>query len=887
MKTNLPLFAALACCQLTSGAWAADEFPPMFPFVISYDGPSNASSMAHLLDAPAGKHGFVRAQGDDFVTDAGPIRFHATNLTGPANFPAHEAADKLAARLARFGINCVRLHFMDTWYINFMPKPTQAILADDTETQRNLDPRQLEKLDYMIAAFKKRGIYVNINLHVGRTLDERDGFPGAENISWANKGIGQFLPGMIELQKEYARKLLTHVNTYTGNAYANEPSVAMIEISNEDSLTRYYYNGTLDRLPKPYATELGRQWNAWLHRVYDSTDSLQKAWNFKPEPLHDEQIAEGTFDSADAFDSPKWRFEAGSGAGSVRTDGGVLKIDVTKDGGKFFARVVRKLAVKKGSLYTLSFRIRRTAGSDPWELSAAVATTQDGWRSLGLESLTPVDSSWKTITRIFEATDDAPNAFVQLTRFKVGSYELDDLSFQQGADVSVNPVDGFDTNTVPTVKASKGFAPSGARRDFVSFLFDTETRYWTGMADYIKHELKARQPISGTQLGYSPGNIQAMLDYVDSHAYWRHPKGGWISLTAAEPWSIGNDAMVNSLANILRLGAWRVHHKPYTVSEYNHPYPNQYGAEAQPFLAVYGRLQGWDGIFQYSYNHYVNDFEPQANPWCFFDLLARTDVLAHFPACAAIFLRGDVSEANESVVASFSEPECREIMIDHRTSTCSIISAGHDRRLVAIHKTAVDYSGKAPAPSEPIKLPEDQRVFVSDTGQITWNTQDPASGYLAVNTPNTKLFTGFPAGRTVDLGGVKLTIGKTRLDWATVSLVSRKATGFGESGKAANILLAATGDAGNAGRVVKQLDDKRITLTDRGGAPVLAEGIPAELTLPTDASKVRCYALDPHGDRKAEVPVVQADRGQARIVLKPEYQTVWYELEIQGVSDKR
>ena len=48
----------------------AKEVAPLFPFVISYDGPDNASSVAHLLDAPAGRHGFVRAQGGHFVTDA-------------------------------------------------------------------------------------------------------------------------------------------------------------------------------------------------------------------------------------------------------------------------------------------------------------------------------------------------------------------------------------------------------------------------------------------------------------------------------------------------------------------------------------------------------------------------------------------------------------------------------------------------------------------------------------------------------------------------------------------------------------------------------------------------------------------------------------------------
>ena len=880
-RSAIGMFAtwAIVLTRLPAPAGADDPVAPMFPFVISYDGPDNASSVAHLLDTPAGKHGFVRVKDGHFATDAGPIRFHATNLTGPANFPAHAAADKLAARLARLGINCVRHHFMDTWYVNFMPKPTQAILADDTHTQRNLDPKQLEKLDYLIAAFKKRGIYVNINLHVGRTLDARDGFENTEGLPWANKGIGQFVPGMIELQKEYAQKLLTHVNPYTGNAYTDEPSVAMIEITNEDSLTRQYYSGVFDRLPEPYATELRRQWNDWLHGTYADAAALQNAWKWKPEPLHDEQIPEGTFESPIAFDGQAWKFEKGAGAGQARTDGGVLKVEVTQDGGMYFAKVIRKLAVKKGRLYTLSFRIRRTKGTGPWGLSVAVATTQGGWRSLGLQDVVSVGSSWKTVTRVFEATEDVSQAHLQLTRFKVGRYELDDLSFQCGAEVSCDPVQGFADRAVPLVKIGEGVYPAQARADFVRFLFDTETSYWTGMADFVKHKLKARPPISGTQLGYSPPYIQAMLDYVDIHGYWRHPTGGWISLTANKPWAIGNDAMVNSLGNILRLASQRVLDKPYTVSEYNHPYPNQYGAEGQTTLATYGRLQGWDGIFQYSYNHYVNDFEPQANPWCFFDLVARTDVLAHFPACAAIFLRGDVQEAKRSVVASIGVPECREKLIASRSNSFGIGSVGHDTRLVAVHKAAVTFTDENEHPIEARKLPADQKVLVSDTGEITWNTQKPDAAYLAVNTPNTKLFTGFPAGRTIDLGGVKLAIGKTRLNWATVSLVSRQATGFGEKGEPASILLVATGDSGNAGRVVRQLAGKRITLTDRGGPPVLAEGISAVLTLPADPAKVHCYALDPHGDRKRDVPV-EKTMGGATFTIGPQYETVWYEVEI-------
>ena len=78
------IFGLTVACALASPCVAS----PRFPFQISYGGETNATSVAHLLDAPAGKHGFVRVEGGNFVTDAGPIRFNGTNITGPANFPA-------------------------------------------------------------------------------------------------------------------------------------------------------------------------------------------------------------------------------------------------------------------------------------------------------------------------------------------------------------------------------------------------------------------------------------------------------------------------------------------------------------------------------------------------------------------------------------------------------------------------------------------------------------------------------------------------------------------------------------------------------------------------------------------------------------------------------
>ena len=397
MQSRLLLMVAVLAAWLSGVSLGDEPTAPLFPFLISYDGPTNASSMAHLLDAPAGKHGFVRVENGRFVTDAGPIRLNGTNLTGPANFPSHADAQQIAARLARFGFNCVRLHYFDAAYGNFLEEKMPGIIADDPTTQRNLDPSQLDRFDYMIATFKKRGIYVNINLHVARQWDERDGFPAQAGRPGMDKGLDNFEPRMIELQQEYARKLLTHVNPYTGLTYASDPCVALIELNNENALLRQYVATAIDRLGDPYASELRRQWNLWLREKYQSTPALRKAWKVIDTPLGNEQIAEGAFDRPVPMDGQKWILSLGSAAATCGVEHGVLKIDVTRDGQEYFPKLFRSLSVQKDHAYTLvvqapaytgnrEYHLRNGGGrNDPW--LAFFGNASDAGRRPGVEGV--------------------------------------------------------------------------------------------------------------------------------------------------------------------------------------------------------------------------------------------------------------------------------------------------------------------------------------------------------------------------------------------------------------------------------------------------------------------------------------------------------------------
>jgi hypothetical protein len=432
-------------------------------------------------------------------------------------------------------------------------------------------------------------------------------------------------------------------------------------------------------------------------------------------------------------------------------------------------------------------------------------------------------------------------------------------------------MEGFSKRIIQTVKKDEAY--SKMRRDFYQFIYEVEQKYWTGLYAYLKNDLGVKPVVSGTQLRYTSPFLQAELDYIDIHSYWCHP--GPVN----PAWEIGNVSMVNSLNNITEMAVQRVEGKPFTISEYNHPFPNQYGAEGQPMLRAYGRLQDWDGVFQYTYNHRL-DFEPQAITY-FFDMIARTDVLAHMPACAAIYLRGDVQTANESVVAKVNHSAYFDSLSISQKVRVGIDAAGYDSKLSLVHKTSVELTE---TPAETIipdsEITNGQKIITSDTRELTWNMEKEDAGYWTVNTTNTKLFTGFPEGRTIDLGSIALEIGNTRLGWATISLVSKNATGFGESGKSASILLTATGLVENKGMVIDKTSDSKIKLADWGEGPIYVEGIPANIILNVNPLRIKCYALDPTGNRKEQVPVVSSSEGGSSVNIDPNYKTVWYEIEI-------
>ena len=162
----------------------------MFPFQLPWDDASeSATNVSWLNDKPAGRDGFVRVKDGHLFAGEKRLRIFGVNTCFAANFPDKDMAPKVAARMAKFGINCVRFHHMD------MMNAPGGIFAKDGRT---LDPGQLDRLDFFIAELKKNGIYADLNLHVSRTYPDRPRAEKKGNPDY-DKGVDNFCAAMIAL----------------------------------------------------------------------------------------------------------------------------------------------------------------------------------------------------------------------------------------------------------------------------------------------------------------------------------------------------------------------------------------------------------------------------------------------------------------------------------------------------------------------------------------------------------------------------------------------------------------------------------------------------------------------------------------------------------------
>ncbi|MBF8650949.1 cellulase family glycosylhydrolase [Pseudomonas putida] len=205
-------------------------------------------SFLNAQQKPAGKHGFVKASGEQLVfEDSTPVRFWGTNLSAYALFKSpDEEIVQQAKRLSALGFNLVRLHHHDS------PWVSPNVFGDGTlvRNTQQVDAESMRKLDLWIKALKDEGIYIWLDLHVQRALTTQDGIDDFGELAKGEarvdlKGYAYVNASIQQAMKRFATQYLGHVNPLTGLAYKDDPAIAAILLTNENDITQHYGNALL------------------------------------------------------------------------------------------------------------------------------------------------------------------------------------------------------------------------------------------------------------------------------------------------------------------------------------------------------------------------------------------------------------------------------------------------------------------------------------------------------------------------------------------------------------------------------------------------------------------------------------------------------------------
>ena len=307
--------------------------------------------------------------------------------------------------------------------------------------------------------------------------------------------------------------------------------------------------------------------------------------------------------------------------------------------------------------------------------------------------------------------------------------------------------------------------------DFLEFLLSRDKAYWDANRQAVHQTLDPLVPVSATQMWY--GGLmnldgQRDMDYFDLHFYEDHPS------FPGRDWDLSNwrirdsSAIGGGLKYCLDCAATRVVGAPFTISEHNQPWPNSYGAEIDPTMAVFGAFQDWDSLMHFCYTA-ANSDDPQPIPrgmsltgnWAQFSNLGQ----------AAWAFRSGVIQAGKQPLEIAVTRETRLKMgrmeKSHPMAGWLHQNTGYDETIALIHPIglvrAEDRPAAPPLPSGGAS------PYISDTGEMTYHMKK----LFLVHAPQAAGVFGFlGVGNPVSAGVIDLELAPGACGFVTLFLTA-------------------------------------------------------------------------------------------------------------------
>lgn len=216
--------------------------------VFPFENKINAGSILDFskigtLDAPAGKYGFVKVNKEghfSFERHSEGVRFVGGNLCFDANFLTKEQCKAVVDDFVKRGWNTVRFHHID---VTITKDQWNNLWGRTTYPEISLG--QLDKLDYLMAEFKKAGIYATFDLYAMGGLGSCEGFDKPLNSNTIKAIVPVHKPAEDQWFRR-AMEIFDHTNPYTGLKWKDDPAVLFVTLMNEDSINSVWW-GAADK----------------------------------------------------------------------------------------------------------------------------------------------------------------------------------------------------------------------------------------------------------------------------------------------------------------------------------------------------------------------------------------------------------------------------------------------------------------------------------------------------------------------------------------------------------------------------------------------------------------------------------------------------------------
>ncbi len=402
----------------------------------------------------------------------------------------------------------------------------------------------------------------------------------------------------------------------------------------------------------------------------------------------------------------------------------------------------------------------------------------------------------------------------------------------------------------PTQLAGSQASKKARLLDTMRFLYEIQNDFYDRYVAAIREagydgEILASNWHAGRAFShYYNLHSDARIGMIDRHNYFGG--GGRTKINNVSMCRLPGSGTLSS-------GMEQVDGRPFSLSEWIHVTPNEWGVEGPAIIGAYGMgLQGWDVSFLFQ-NRDAGEFSDRIgrDKW---DVTAP-QVIGVFPAVSRQVHRGDVKVSEVTAPRYVHVPSLHEGKLgfeDITTQQWDVKTFDSDKvpaRSLAVARCVVDFTDRYRAtPAFDLDKYVRDGVYRSTTGQLAWTEgKSRHDGHIAIDTPATKAVLGFAAGKTCRLGETTI---EPRSRFAAIYLSARDAET--DLATADEAVLVAIARARNTG--MKVVEDSRILA--RGKSPVVLEPVKAAIVLPRPA---KVHVLD-HDGRKTGRTLDAKDR---------------------------